>query len=87
MIHRTRCQVCLEDYDDSDPIQERIHQHSEPQQGRHKAHWIRTGLCYERWALETESGREWLRMQVRLNGTLQTKTNRELIEKLERRDT
>jgi hypothetical protein len=59
MKNYVRCAMCDEWYL---PGSERakVHDHPEPQSGPPRDAWRRSGLPYERWAVETVEGRAWV---------------------------
>ena len=54
------CAMCDTWYDERDWIQNRIHQHPEPQSGPIRMAWLNSKLDYETWIRTTDEGKKWL---------------------------
>lgn len=54
------CGICDETYQEGTE-RAKVHEHPEPQSGRYREAWLRSGLPYQEWA-QTFTGREWVRL-------------------------
>lgn len=57
------CGLCDTTYflDDLEAV--KVHEHPEPQSGEFRDCWLVSQLPYERWIVETETGRTWKEMK------------------------
>ena len=57
------CLLCDESYNPEDSAAVLTHENPEPQSGAFRDYWLWSKLSYQDWIIDTEKGKEWLRLK------------------------